>query len=270
MSDSRSQLVAWFRNRDYQGLCPLVKVSAGAAGSTVQSAWLLDAAPTSVSMSLAATEGADTASATMGVAIAMSLSAAEGADTASGTVALVQSMSLAATEGADLASASMGLVASMALSAVEGADLCAASMDVAEAAVDMALDATEGADECLASMEIVVPQVVTPPSYTSTAGGGATVPVTDDNLGVWLEDTDEPPADEKIVPATPLARPSAPKRASISHVTADLSRILGPHSAPVEVLQVAKTLQAKAGPTPAEVLKAKHNQHALRLLLLAS
>ncbi len=224
----------------------------------------MDLVAVPVNMSLSATEGADIASATMSLAVAMSLAAIEGADTASGAVALVQSMALTATEGADLASAGVSLVQSMSLAAVEGADLCVASMDVVTASIDMTLDATEGADTCSAAMDIVVPEVVTPPSYTSTAGGGATVPVTDDNLGVWIED------EETIVPATPLPKlASAPKRASIYQETADLSLILGPHPAPVEVLQVAKKLQAAAGPTPAEVLKAKHN-HALRLLLLAS
>ena len=104
------------------------------------------------------------------------------------------------------------------------------------------------------------------PRLGSTAGAGLHVPYRHkkpvDEFGYEI--------DLPIVPDTPLAQPSAPIRASIDQETADLSLILGPHPAPVEVLQVSQTLQTKTGPTPDEVLKAKHNNHALRLLLLAS
>jgi hypothetical protein len=223
----------------------------------------------SADLSLAATEGADLASATAGLAVSANLAGTEGADTASGAVAAVVSAALSSTEGADTAASNVSLLITASMAAVEGADLCAASMDVvAAASVDMALDAAEGADECLASMEIVVPQVVPPPSYTSTAGGGATVPVTDDNLGVWLEDTDE----SSIVPATPLAQPRAPRRVTIAAGPTGLDlAIAPPYREPVAEPVVLKTLQAQLdGIESARVLKAKHNNHALRLLLLAS
>lgn len=109
-------------------------------------------AATGTTFALAATEGADLASAGLGLAVRAALAATEGADTASATARLVISTSLAATEGADTAAAGVLATIQAALSATEGADLCDAAFTVGAGAASLALDATEGADECASNV----------------------------------------------------------------------------------------------------------------------
>lgn len=109
-------------------------------------AFQADAGGGSVSLSLAATEGADVAAASVGLALSLNLSATEGADTASAAVGLALSMSLSAVEGADIASASVGLALTASLAATEGADVLAATASVGSATSDLSLAVTEGAD----------------------------------------------------------------------------------------------------------------------------
>ena len=62
---------------------------------------LAGAAPAGVSLSLAATEGADIASASANLVESLSLTAIEGADTSSSQVGLALSLSIAADSGFD-------------------------------------------------------------------------------------------------------------------------------------------------------------------------
>jgi len=129
------------------------------------------AAPTTSDLSLAATEGADTASATVGLAITAALAATEGADSASGTAGLVVSLSLSASEAADTASSAVDLVVSLACAASEGADTLDASLDVVAGASDLALDATEGADVLAALMDRPADPLVGPAAYPDRFAG---------------------------------------------------------------------------------------------------
>lgn len=101
----------------------------------------------SVSLALAATEGADVAASTLALAMALAMAATEGADNAAATASLALSLSMAAVDGADTAAGSVAAVVSAGLAATEGADVLASTLDVVAAgSVDMALAATEGAD----------------------------------------------------------------------------------------------------------------------------
>jgi len=224
----------------------------------------------SVSMALAAIEGADLCSAAMDLVAAssdMSLAAVEGADTASGAVALVQSMILAATEGADLVSASMALAISMALSAVEGADLCAASMDVVAAgSVDMALDATEGADTCFALMDVDSGIRDNQAFRIYNLRKKKRKPRVELVLDMDLSDIPE-----TIVPRTvpePVIAHTAPSGASYRVTALDLAMVR-PMEIKVRPKPVYSPIQTLAVTTAEDERKKKSN-HALRLLLLAS
>jgi len=222
----------------------------------------------SVSMALAAIEGADLCSAAMDLVAAssdMSLAAVEGADTASGAVALVQSMILAATEGADLASASMALAVSMALSAVEGADLCAASMDVVAAgSVDMALDATEGTDTCDAMMDSGIGDIQAFRIYNLRKKKRK-------HRVELILDMDLSGITEPIVPRTvpePVIAHTAPSGASYRVTALDLAMVR-PMEVKVRPRPVFNPIQPLVVLTAEDERKKKSN-HALRLLLLAS
>ena len=99
-----------------------------------------------------------------------------------------------------------------------------------------------------------------------TAGAGLRVPYRHekpvDEFGYEIN--------EPSVPPTPLPKVSAPREAPIptGPTALDLA-IAPPYREPVVIAKTLPTLQIKSGPTPDEVMKAKHN-HALRLLLLAS
>ena len=128
------------------------------------------------SLSLAASEGADSASGSVGLALSLSgavtegadvfasavsvitpasmaLSATEGADTFAGAVGLRVSASLAATEGADVFAANTRLVSSSSLSAVEGADTFASNVSLL---VTSQVAAVEGADSFASNVSLLV------------------------------------------------------------------------------------------------------------------
>lgn len=104
------------------------------------------------------------------------------------------------------------------------------------------------------------------PKLGSTAGAGLRVPYHHekpvDEFGYEIH--------EPLVSSTPMAQPSAPRKPPIAAGPTELDlAIAPPYREPVAVARALPMLQVKSGPTPDEVLKAKHN-HALRLLLLAS
>lgn len=137
------------------------------ADAVVQQSFFGAAAPGgAASLALAATEGADTAAMTVGLAITTTMAITEGADTASAAVGLAITTSLAATEGADTSAATVNLAVSVALAATEGADTLAASVDVVAGSSDLALDATEGADVLAAVMDREVDPVAPPVAPT--------------------------------------------------------------------------------------------------------
>lgn len=239
-------------------------------GKMVSEAMLGPAASGAVSLSLAATEGADLASATARLAVSADLAATEGADLASGAITAAISAALSATEGADIAASNVSLLITASMAAVEGADSCSASMDVVAAGVvGMALNATEGADTCLTSMDLVgagtsqVDQTKYGMGGTYSFGGSS-VPIEDDDetLDGFLRSV-------PLVPATPLAQPSAPMRATIAAGPTPLDMAFVPivsEPAPVMAAPDPETLALQE----AEALRKKHHNHALRLLLLAS
>ena len=142
------------------------------ADAVVQASFFESAAPASSSdLSLAVTEGADTASSSLGLAIGLSMAVTEGADSASGTAGLVVSLSLSASEAADTASSAVDLVVSLACAASEGADTLDASLDVVAGASDLALDATEGADIFTALMDRPADPLVGPAAYPDRFAG---------------------------------------------------------------------------------------------------
>lgn len=242
---------------------------------------LVETASAGVSLSLSATEGADSASATASLAVSAALAAIEGADTAAAAVAEVVSAALSATEGADLcaATASVGTgAASLALDATEGADTCASSVvpfflaalaavegaDLASAGmdiivpIDLALDATEGADIAASSATVEGGQVVSPYGMGGvyTFRHGSSVPVEDDDhyLDGFLraEPVVAAGPGQEDVPVHPITTPESPRSA------------LEPTAAQLVVMA---TVQAEV---KAQALKVRHHDHALRLLLLAS
>jgi hypothetical protein len=230
-----------------------------------------------VTMALAATEGADLSSAGVNLVQSMALAAVEGADTASGSVALVASINLAAVEGADICASNVALLITMAMAGTEGADLCGASMDLVASGVSMSLDVTEGADSCDSAMSLLAQQAESDQSkdggggshwkHKPTAGAGLQVPYRHD------KPVDEFGYEIYEVAATPLSEVvNAPNLPTIAAGPTELDlAIAPPYREPVAETQVLKTLQAQIdGIESAKALKAKQNNHALRLLLLAS
>lgn len=142
--------------------------------ATVWQDWWLPAGASN-SLSLAATEGADSASLT--VHVTASLAATEGADTSSATVTV--NASLAATEGADVFAGTLadGTVP-MALAATEGADSSAGQVNVTAS-----LAVTEGADTSAGTINVTAALVVTEgadvAAFTMEAAGALTLAATE-------------------------------------------------------------------------------------------
>lgn len=124
---------------------------AGAGGTTLSLAATEGADTASLSIAakttstLAATEGADTASMSIGITGSLSFAVTEGADTASLAISAKTTSSLAATEGADTASLTVSVIVSGSLAATEGADTASFSVAVGNTST-CSFAVTEGAD----------------------------------------------------------------------------------------------------------------------------
>lgn len=188
------------------------------------------------------------------VGVSLSLAATEGADTASASLALRISASLSATEGADLASASMavGGAATLTLAATEGADLAAASVSLVALPATLTLDATEGADSASAAFST--------PNLATTGGWEQ----------VWHRRKRKDEPEEHEVPVAPVLvpvqrRPVAVKADPKKWISSPADRIPGPTAAPATVSAVPAQVAR-----PVQDLQTRNRNHALRLLLLAS
>jgi hypothetical protein len=129
------------------------------------------------SLNLAATEGADTANFSIGLRQRVTLAAVEGADTASFSIGLRQNVTLAAVEGSDTAAFSVGLRQRLDLAAVEGADTASFTLDLVPfggSSIDLA--AVEGADTASFTLAVeavenpVTPGFLTPEDYLRIIG----------------------------------------------------------------------------------------------------
>lgn len=212
------------------------------------SAFEVAAAGGSVSLSMAATDGADSASATTGLAVALALAATDGADSASATTRLAISTSLSGTDGADSASATFSVgagAASLALDATDGPDTADATLElVASGEVDLSCAATDGADECYA---------LVPPVGLLIGGGGGGPRVSGTSLVHYRH-----PSWAK---AEELGRIKAQAEARAIAALQNDQWIQ-------TVASVAQLQPKRAGIVPAPVQG--HEDMAIRLLLLAS
>lgn len=118
-----------------------VGIASGAISSSAVSG--ASANLVAASISLAATEAADTASVSVNLSSGVALAATEAQDAASGSVDLSSSLTLAATENADTASGAVTSQTSAALAATEAQDTASVSLALSSA---LALAGTEASD----------------------------------------------------------------------------------------------------------------------------
>jgi hypothetical protein len=247
-------------------------------GNAIKEA-MLGAGDSSLSLSLAATEGADTASGAVALRIALALSVTDGADACSASMLATIQASMAATEGADSASAGLQATIQAALNATEGADtaastlallilasldvtegadLCAATCEIASESVDLSLDATEGADLCASEMALQAAQA----EQDRTGGGGLYRQV---RGSIRIEDDDE--IKDGFQRDKPLVPPSVVTEIKPPAVERKTNRI--DKFAPVSDTKNEPISEA-ISPENHILNQAKRRDAALRILLLAA